>query len=492
VTSIAIAGAGHVGVVYAAGLAELGHTVRVIDTDPERIAKLRRGEIWFYEPGLPELLDRGLSRGRIAFTTSYAVGLGGAKFVFVCVPTPSGADGSLDDSYIRAAFSAIREHSGHPRPIVVNKSTVPVGTGDLAKQVFEDPKFRIISNPEFLSEGRAIEDFFHPTRVVIGAHDREAAESAAALYAPLRAPVVYTDPVTAEFSKLAANAFLATKVSFANALSQISEAIGANGDALAQALSLDPRIGAGHLRPGLGFGGSCLPKDLAAMESLARRFSVSAELFRAVDAVNRAQRVRVVDFLLERFGALDTRRLAVLGITFKANTDDMRDSPALALAQQLAALSADVRVYDPVAGWRPTPNVAGSNLRVVANAYAAARGADALIVGTEWPEFAALDLQVLKRAMRGSLVVDCRGILDARQVMAEHFEFFSFSTRRRDDQPRLPTDRGLRGRPPARGRTEGPSPVTLPARGQAATTAFSTDGPESLDAGMRQRLPVAP
>ncbi len=439
-TTIAIVGAGHVGVVCAAGFAELGHNVRVIDIDPDRIAALRRGKIWFYEPGLPELLSRALARRRLVFTTSYTAGLATARFVFVCVPTPSGADGGLDDTYLRAAFSAIRAHSGRPRPIVVNKSTVPVGTGDLAEQAFEDPEFRVVSNPEFLAEGRAVEDFFHPSRIVIGARDHAAALSAAALYAPLRAPVVYTDPVTAEFSKLAANAFLATKVSFANALSQISEAIGANGDALVQALSLDPRIGAGHLRPGLGFGGSCLPKDLGAMEGLARRFSASGELFSAVHAVNRAQRARVVDFLVERFGVLDGRCLAMLGITFKANTDDTRESPALALALQLAALRADVRVYDPVAGGRLASMAACGSLRVVASAYSAARGADAVLVGTEWPEFGALDLHILKRAMRSNVLVDCRGILDAGQVLREGFEFFSFSTIRNTDPARHLSD----------------------------------------------------
>jgi UDPglucose 6-dehydrogenase len=357
ISIISIVGAGHVGVVYAAGLAELGHRVRVVDINEKRVATLRDGRIWFYEPGLPELLARGLARKRITFTTNYASGLSRARFVFVCVPTPTTSEGTLDDSFLRSAFSNIRQHSSPPWPVIVNKSTVPVGTGDVVAHLFEGEDIHVVSNPEFLAEGRAVEDFFHPSRIVIGSRNRIAGEAVAALYAPLRAPVVHTDPVTAELSKLAANAFLATKVSFANVLSRIGESVGADGEGLAKALSLDPRIGAGHLRAGLGFGGSCLPKDLAAVEQLARRFTDSSGFFGAVAAVNRAQRYRIVDLLHERFGVIAERRVAVLGATFKANTDDLRDSPALALARQLAELHADVTVYDPVG---PSYRLSGS------------------------------------------------------------------------------------------------------------------------------------
>lgn len=425
-STIGIVGAGHVGVVYAAGLAELGHRVKVIDVDPKRVAMLREGRIWFYEPGLPELLARGLSRKRITFTTSYPEGLSRARFVFVCVPTPTTADGSLDDSYLRSAFAQIREHSMTPRPVIVNKSTVPVGTGDVVARLFEGDDIHVVSNPEFLAEGRAVEDFFHPSRIVIGSRNRIAGEAVASLYAPLRAPVVHTDPVTAEFSKLSANAFLATKVSFANVLSRIGESVGADGEGLARALSLDPRIGAGHLRAGLGFGGSCLPKDLAAIEQLARRFTDSSGFFGAVAAVNRAQRSRIVDLLHDRFGSVAERRVAVLGATFKANTDDLRDSPALALAQQLAELHARVSVYDPVASQQL--RAVAPTLSVARSALAAARGADVTIVATEWPEFAALDLAALRRTMRGTLLVDARGLFDVGSAHSAGLDYFSFST----------------------------------------------------------------
>jgi UDPglucose 6-dehydrogenase len=424
--TISIVGAGHVGVVYAAGLAELGHRVKVVDIDQKRIAMLREGHIWFYEPGLPELLARGLARKRITFGTSYPAGLAHSRFVFVCVPTPTTAAGSLDDSYLRSAFSNIRQHSTSPRPIIVNKSTVPVGTGDVVARLFEGDDIHVVSNPEFLAEGRAVEDFFHPSRIVIGSRNRIAGEAVASLYAPLRAPVVHTDPVTAEFSKLSANAFLATKVSFANVLSRIGESVGADGEGLAKALSLDPRIGAGHLRAGLGFGGSCLPKDLAAMEQLARRFTDSSGFFSAVAAVNRAQQSRIVELLQSRFSALADLRIAMLGATFKANTDDLRDSPALALARQLSDLHADVAVYDPVASTQL--RAVRPALHVARTALAAVRAADVTIVATEWPEFASLDLFAVRRAMRGSLLIDGRGVFDVGSAHQAGLDYFSFST----------------------------------------------------------------
>lgn len=425
-SNIAIVGAGHVGVVYAAGLAELGHRVKVIDINAKRVSMLRSGRIWFYEPGLPELLARGLARRRITFTTNYPSGLARARFVFVCVPTPTTAEGSLDDSYLRSAFANIRQYTRMPRPIIVNKSTVPVGTGDVVSRLFEGDDIHVVSNPEFLAEGRAVEDFFHPSRIVIGARNRIAGEAVAALYAPLRASVVHTDPVTAELSKLSANAFLATKVSFANVLSRIGESVGADGEGLAKALSLDPRIGAGHLRAGLGYGGSCLPKDLAAIEQLARRFTDSSALFAAVGAVNKAQRSRVVDLLIDRFGAIAERKVAILGATFKANTDDLRDSPALALARQLSELHANVVVYDPVAA--PQLRTVAPELHLVRSALAAVKGADATVVATEWPEFATLDLAAVRRAMRGNLLIDARGLFDLDSANHAGLDYFSFSS----------------------------------------------------------------
>ena len=346
--------------------------------------------------------------------------------MFVCVPTPTTGEGTLDDSFLRSAFANIRQHATFPYPIIVNKSTVPVGTGDVAAQLFAGDDIHVVSNPEFLAEGRAVEDFFHPSRIVIGARNRIAGEAVAGLYAPLRAPVVHTDPVTAEFSKLSANAFLATKVSFANVLSRIGESVGADGEGLAKALSLDPRIGAGHLRAGLGFGGSCLPKDLAAIEQLARRFTDSSGFFTAVASVNRAQRARVIDLLQQRFGTIAERRVAVLGATFKANTDDLRDSPALALANQLAELHAEVIVYDPVASTQL--RTAAPAIHVARSALAAIKGSDVVVVATEWPEFSTLELGAIRRAMRGNLLVDGRSLFDVASAHRAGLDYFSFST----------------------------------------------------------------
>lgn len=431
---VSIVGAGHVGLVYAAGLAELGHRVSVIDIDRARIASLRRGRTWFFEPGLPEFLARGVRRRRIAFTTSYKVGLARTRFVFVCVPTPISAGGSLDDSYLRQAFAQIRAHAPRPAPIIVNKSTVPVGTGDAVSRIFAGDGVRVASNPEFLAEGRAIDDFFHPSRIVIGAHDRGVADAVATLYAPLKAPVVITDPVTAELSKLASNAFLATKISFANAISRIGEEIGADGEHLARILGMDPRIGASHLRAGLGFGGSCLPKDLATIEHLARMFTPAAEFFSAVSAVNRQQPARVADHLIARFGTLIDTHIALLGAAFKAGTDDIRESPGLALARQLIELRARVTVYDPVAGARVRAEER-SGIVVARSALAAARGADALVIATEWPEFATLDLAAVRKAMRGNIIVDGRGVLPAERARSLGFEVFAFAGTRRTDAP---------------------------------------------------------
>ena len=425
-STIAIVGAGHVGVVYAAGLAELGHRIRVVDVNAKRIAGLRRGKIWYYEPGLPELLERNIRRRRLTFTSSYAQAIDRANFVFVCVPTPASDQGGLDDSFLRAAFEQIQENVRRPGPIIVNKSTVPVGTGDSVERIFTASAMRVVSNPEFLAEGRGVEDFFHPTRIVIGSHDRVAAQAVADLYSPLRAPVVFTDPVTAELSKLAANAFLATKISFANVLSAIGQAVGADGDDLNRAISLDPRIGHGHLRAGLGFGGSCLPKDLAAMETLARQFTGNSDLFQAVAAINRAQRARVIGHLAERMGILASKRIAILGASFKANTDDIRDSPALALARELSELQAEVVIYDPAVNGELRVLARGW-LGVSRSAQAAIRNADAVVVATEWPEFRALDFGKVKRLMRGSIIVDGRGILDPHALASLGIDFFSFA-----------------------------------------------------------------
>jgi UDPglucose 6-dehydrogenase len=424
VAQVAVIGAGHVGVVYAAGLADLGHQVRVVDIDRAKVARLRRGDVWFHEPGLADLLARAIRKGRVTFTTSYPAGIAGAEFLFVCVPTPTSPDGNLDDSALRNAYDTIRRLAADPKPIVVNKSTVPVGTSEWARVLFADAGLPVVSNPEFLAEGRALEDFYRPSRIVLGARDRSAAEAVASLYRGLRAPIVYTDNATAEFSKLAANAFLAMKVSFANALARLCESVGADAEALTETLSLDPRIGQGHLRAGLGFGGSCFPKDVAAVEHLARKHDANPDLFGAVLRVNQQQRTRVVDHLVARLDSLERRRIAVLGLAFKAGTDDTRESPSVALVEELLALHADVVVYDPVV--RTELKNGAARAASARTPLAAARRADAVIVATEWPELASLDLVRLRTAMRGDVLVDGRGIISPEAARAAGFDYFGF------------------------------------------------------------------
>ncbi len=421
---VAIAGAGHVGLTYAAGLSRFGNNVRVIDVDDSRIAQLRSSRVWFHEPGLVDALRAGVQAGRITFTTSYAEGLRSAEFVFICVPTPAGPDGALDDSMLLASLRSIGSSADSPPPIVVIKSTVPVGSGACAEKLLAGIGAKVVSSPEFLAEGRALEDFFKPYRIVVGSSDRAAAEAVAALFRETKAPLIYTDTRSAEFGKLAANAFLAMRVSFANALGRLSESVGSDTEQMLEVLASDPRIGASHLRIGLGYGGACLPKDVRAVEQLAREHGVAPEIFGSILSVNQEQRGRVVAFLIDRLGSLAGRRIGLLGLTHKGGTDTVSESPAVALANQLLSLGASVTAYDPVA--RPDLGTERSSATFAESALGAATGCDAVIIGTDWPEFARLELDALRRAMRGDILVDGRGVLSARDARKHGFQYFGF------------------------------------------------------------------
>ncbi len=431
--NVAVVGAGYVGLVVAAGLAELGAQVTVVDVNEAKVSELRRGVTSIYEPGLVELVARGARSGRLSFTASYSLALTDVDFLMVCVPTPPTPDGSLDPSFLRSAYDAILSEGPRPGTIVVNKSTVPVGTADAASREFELHGMSVVSNPEFLSAGRAVENFLQPSRIIIGARDLRAAERVASLYAGLDAPIVFTDPVTAELSKLAANAFLAMKISFANALSQVAEAVGADGATLVRALALDPRIGEGHLRAGLGYGGSCLPKDLAAVEHLARATGSSYELFQAVAAVNHKQRRRVVEILTSQLGDLAGRKIGILGMAFKAGTDDIRESPGLALARHLFELGAQIRVYDPAANDHLARIT--KSFEICDSAEAAITDANAVVIATDWPEFGRLDFGGAL-GKRGTVIVDGRGVLDGDGMRSMGFRYFTLAT---DERKRLAT-----------------------------------------------------
>ncbi len=422
--NIAVVGTGYVGLVTGTCFANLGNRVICLDIDEEKIGKLRQGEVPIYEPGLSELVVRNMKAGRLSFTTSYPEALADAEFVFICVGTPSGVDGEADLRYVRMAAESIAEHMTHP-VIVVNKSTVPVGTGDwvadiIRKRQTEPIDFAVVSCPEFLKEGSAIVDFMNPDRVVLGSMDREAADKVAQLHLPLRAPIIVTDLRTAEMIKYASNAFLATRISFINEIASICEKLGADIQEVAIGMGYDKRIGPHFLNAGLGYGGSCFPKDVKALEYMALVHGTHPSLLRAVMEINRDARRWAVITLRELLGGrLEDRRIGLLGLAFKPNTDDIREAPALEIAHMLQNEGARVVAYDPVAmenAVRVNPD-----LHLAEDPYEAAQGADALLVTTEWDEFKHLDLRRILEIMARPILVDGRNIYDPRQMVEMGF-----------------------------------------------------------------------
>jgi UDPglucose 6-dehydrogenase len=411
---VAVVGAGYVGLTTAACLADLGHNVHVVDVDREKVATLRRGMVPFYEPGLRELVERNSAAGRLDFTTSYADAVPGAEFAIIAVSTPEGEGGEADLSYVESAARSIAESMDGPL-IVVNKSTVPPLTGDRVSEVLKKHNTRhaahVVSNPEFLREGSAIQDFMHPDRVVVGSKDREAAEKVAALYAPLNAQVLVTPNIyTAEMVKYASNAFLAARISFINEIAWISERVGADAKLVAEGMGLDKRIGSSYLDAGIGWGGSCFKKDVAALTAVAERFDYHPELLHAVRDINRDQRMLVIDLLREKLEELPGRVVGMLGLAFKPNTDDMRDAPSIDIARVLLAAGAEVRAYDPAA--METARRLLPDIEYLKDAYEVASGADALLLVTEWNEFRQLDMQRVKQLMRQPVIIDGRNIYD--------------------------------------------------------------------------------
>jgi len=422
---IAVIGAGYVGLTTATCLADLGHAVKVVDIDREKVGSLRRGVVPFFEPGLRELVERNLGTGRLDFTTSYADAVPGAEFAIIAVSTPEGEGGAADLSYVEAAARSIAETMDGSL-IVVNKSTVPPLTGDRVSEVLKKHNTRhaahVVSNPEFLREGSAIQDFLHPDRVVVGSKDREAADRVAALYAPLNAPVLVTPNIyTAEMVKYASNAFLAARISFINEISWISERVGADAKLVAEGMGLDKRIGPSYLDAGIGYGGSCFPKDVAALAAVAERFAYHPELLHAVMDINRDQRMKVVDLLREELEELPARVVGLLGLAFKPNTDDMRDAPSIDIAKVLLAAGAEVRAYDPAAMARS--RLLLPEVEYLGDSYLVAAGADALVLVTEWNEFRQLDMARIRQLMRRPVIVDGRNIYDPAAMKALGFTY---------------------------------------------------------------------
>jgi UDPglucose 6-dehydrogenase len=411
---IAVIGTGYVGLVTAAGFAELGNEVWCVDVDADKVERLRRGEIPIYEPGLAESVLGSVDR--LHFSTDLGPALDHARLLFVAVGTPPTYSGDADLSAINAVVASMPPSDRHA---LVMKSTVPVGTGAAIKRMFAEQGksgFTYVSCPEFLKEGTALADFRAPDRVVVGDDGNWAGDAVAALYAPLGAQLVRTDIASAEMIKLAANAFLATKISFINEIANVCEETGADVLEVARGMGLDQRIGRHFLRPGIGFGGSCFPKDVSALKQLAGNSGYHFQLLTAVIEVNELQKRRVIGKLQKHMGSLVGKTVALLGLAFKANTDDMREASSLVLAARLQADGARVRAYDPIAEHEANKLMVG--VEFADSALEAMTGADAAIIVTEWPEFAELDWTVVAERMRGRLLIDGRNFADPETVRA--------------------------------------------------------------------------
>jgi UDPglucose 6-dehydrogenase len=413
VSKVAIVGAGYVGLTTAACLSDLGNEVVVVDIDQVKVDQLNAHRIHFFEPGLQEVVERNTKAGRLSFTTSYREAIPGAEYAFLAVSTPEGEGGQADVSAVEKAAGAIAEAMDGPL-VVVNKSTVPIGTGDMVSEIVARHnrvhQAQVASNPEFLREGSALQDFMNPDRVVIGAHDRAVADRVAKLYEPLEAPILITDIYTAEMIKYASNAFLATRISFINEIARIAERVHADVKVVAEGMGLDRRIGAHFLEAGIGFGGSCFPKDVKALAAIAEKYDYHPELLTAVIDINRDQRLLAVEKLEDCLGGLTGQVIGLLGLAFKPNTDDMREAPSLEIAKILLSRGASVRAYDPAAVDKARAILPEVDYRQ--DPYAVAESADALVVVTEWNEFRNLDLARIRHAMRRPVLIDGRNIYD--------------------------------------------------------------------------------
>jgi UDPglucose 6-dehydrogenase len=414
---LGIFGAGWVGLVTGACFAERGHDVVVRDVVPARIESLNAGKLPFHEPGLAELIER--NRERLTFTLDVGELKAGTDIFFACVDTPPTASGDADLSYV---WSVIDDLGDPGEATLVMKSTVPVGTGERIRAMLDQrglERVGYVSNPEFLSEGRAVEDFMSPDRIVIGSFDQAAGDRVAALYDRFDAPVVRTSVASAEMIKLAANAFLATRISFINEIANVSEAVGADVADVAYGMGLDTRIGTNYLSPGIGYGGSCFPKDVSFLKLLAGNSGYHFQLLSAVIEVNDLQKRRVVTKLQERLGSLRGKKIALLGLAFKPNTDDMREAPSLVLASRLQTEGANVYAWDPFV----RSHSALDGVVIEESLIDAVRGADAAVIVTEWAELEGLASQEVREAMRTPLIVDGRNLLDPEAVRAAGFDY---------------------------------------------------------------------
>jgi UDPglucose 6-dehydrogenase len=436
-------GTGYVGLVSGACLADFGNAVVCVDIDEERVDRLRGGEVPIYEPGLEELVARNRERGRLSFSADVAFAIKSSEIVFICVGTPSLPSGEVDMSFVHQAAGSIGQFMEDYK-IVVNKSTVPVGTGDEVGSIIAtarpDADVDVVSNPEFLREGSAIDDFMHPDRVVIGASNRRALEAIIDVYRPLYqrdVPMVLTDVQSAEMIKYASNALLAAKVSFINEIANICEAYDADVSAVARGMGLDPRIGPRNLNAGAGYGGSCFPKDVQGLAATARRRDVAAPVVEAIDQSNVLQRRRMIDKLRAMLGDFDGRTVCILGLSFKPDTDDIREAPAVEMVDVVLREGGNVHAYDPAAMAHVRSRF--SKLACFDDPYAAAAGADVLVLMTEWNEFRNIDLPRIHQALGSARLLDCRNVYDPQEMATLGFDYVSVGRPRRGPEDEAPS-----------------------------------------------------
>ncbi|MFA6512063.1 MAG: UDP-glucose/GDP-mannose dehydrogenase family protein [Patescibacteria group bacterium] len=412
---IAVIGVGYVGLVSGTCLAELGHQVVAINNTAEKVIKLKSGIIPIYEPGLERLVKKNVKAKRLIFTTDYAEGIKDVDVVFICVGTPSMPDGRADLSQVKAAAKSVAQHlKGYA--VIADKSTVPVGTAEVVRGIVKKNHkgpFDVVSTPEFLREGFAVEDFFKGDRVVIGVDSQKAERVMLNVFKKLKMPKLVTSIPSAEMIKYASNAFLATKISFINEIANVSEEVGADVEEVAEGMGLDQRIGHRFLKAGIGYGGSCFPKDVRALDHIALNSGYDFQLVRAVIEVNNRQRQLPVKKLLKRFSSLNGngKIITVFGLAFKNNTDDVRESSAISIIQDLVSRGAKVRAYDPVAA-KNAERILGESIQYFTDPYEAAKGAQAAVIATEWEEFITMDWKKIKRLMKKPILIDGKNLLD--------------------------------------------------------------------------------
>lgn len=432
---ICVIGSGYVGLVTGTCLAELGNAIICIDKDRRRLETLKKGAVPFYEPGLKEMIRKNKTAGRISFSADLVKSVQNSEIIFIAVGTPPRKNGEADVSAVVSVAGGIalalrdwKRKSGDAYKIIVNKSTVPVGMGDIVTKKLLDQgipqkDFAVVSNPEFLREGSAIYDFMHPDRIVIGAQTSRAFNTITELYRPLNAHIIFTSVKSAELIKYASNAFLATKISFINEIANICEKVGADVAEVANAIGLDKRIGRAFLNAGIGYGGSCLPKDISALLSLAKKTGFNPLVLSSVNETNKRQVQYFINKIVGKMGKIKKKKITMFGLSFKPETDDLRDAPSLEIIKRLAKMGAIITVYDPVfALGVKQPIIKG--IKFSRSPYQAVQKADALLVATEWSEFAELDFESIKNAMKSAVVFDGRNVFNAARMRESGFEYY--------------------------------------------------------------------